>query len=265
MVDATLVEDQLKKIKFNTQAWNRAETKELSAIILPDEKIFECSNGWYEGGFALMVATNLRILLIDKKPFKYLTVEDIRFDMISEIDYSHRLLDARIHISTGIKNLWFRSTNQQRLRKLITHVQHRMAEIKTEQMDHSSRQQEHLKQIDQRLQTYLLAQFQQNQSLRRRLSDREPLDEQFAPAVPFIPEEIEVVKDKLVWDGKPYSKDKLPVFNGVSATELYEAGHSEVFKTDSTSFSKLPAIFKHRQFGRTLLRELLSRPIEVTN
>lgn len=171
MVSLKSVERQLRKIRFNHNTWNHAEAMELPAILLPDEEIFECVNGWYEGGFALLVATNLRVLLVDKKPFKFLTVEDLRFDMINEIDYSHRLLGASIRVSAGTKNLQFRSYNQERLRKLIGHVQHRMAEIKKEQSQQAQTQQQHLEKINQQLQTYLLAQFQHQEELRRQLEE----------------------------------------------------------------------------------------------
>jgi hypothetical protein len=49
---------------------------------LPGEEIYELVNGIYEGGFAIVVATDVRLLLIDKKPMNYLNVEDLRFDMI---------------------------------------------------------------------------------------------------------------------------------------------------------------------------------------
>src|ERR1035438_180349 len=119
MVSKQSVDEQLERLGFNLHGWGQAEIKELPNILLPGEEIYELVNGIYEGGFALAVATDVRVLLIDKKPMKYLTVEDLRFDMISEIDYSHRLFGAQIHISTGSKNLSFRSYNQPRLRKMI--------------------------------------------------------------------------------------------------------------------------------------------------
>ena len=161
MVDVKSVEAQLKRIKFNWNSWGRAEAKELPHILTPDEKIYECVNGIYDGGFALLVSTDMRVLLIDKKPLNYLTVEDLRFDMINELDYSHRLLGARITISAGNKTLKFTSYNQSRLRKLIGHVQDRMSEIKKEATEHQENQKQHLAQINQQLQAYLLAQHQQ--------------------------------------------------------------------------------------------------------
>lgn len=132
MEQNSTVYEQLKRLGFNGKVWNQLEISELPNILLPGEEIFECVNGWYENGVALLLGTNMRILLVDKKPLKYLTVEDIRFDMINQIDYFHRLFDAGITITTGVKMLRFHSFNQPRLRKLISHVQHRMAEVKFE-------------------------------------------------------------------------------------------------------------------------------------
>jgi hypothetical protein len=169
MVTLKSVEKQLKRIRFNHSALNHAEAMELPNILMKGEVIYECVNGTYEGGFALLCATNVRILLVDKKPFKYLTVEDLRFDMINQIDYSHRLFGARISVSAGSKNLKFMSFNQERLRKLIGHVQHCMAESKKEQSTNAESQQQHLEKINQQLQAYLLAQHQQQEALRKQL------------------------------------------------------------------------------------------------
>ncbi|MFI5270676.1 MAG: PH domain-containing protein [Candidatus Saccharimonadales bacterium] len=158
MVSQESVDEQINKIGFNLNGWGRAELKELPHILLPGEEIFEVVNGYYEGGFALAVATDVRLLLIDKKPMKYLTVEDIRFDMISEIDYSHRLVGAEIHISTGLKDLNFRSFNQPRLRKLIGHVQHCMAASKKQLTQTQTGQSQHLESINEQLREYLKAQ-----------------------------------------------------------------------------------------------------------
>lgn len=167
MVSIQSVEERLDRLGFNRYRWGRAEIRELPNILIPGEEIYELVNGTYEGGFALIVATDVRLILIDKKPMKYLTVEDLRFDMISEIDYSHRLFGAEINISTGSKNLHFKSYNQKRLRKLIGHVQHCMAESKKRQSEHQEGQSQHLERINQHLQAYLMAQSQYQLQLQR--------------------------------------------------------------------------------------------------
>ncbi|HZL07869.1 MAG TPA: PH domain-containing protein [Candidatus Dormibacteraeota bacterium] len=171
MVSATLIEEQLKEIGFNHHGWGRTEVRELQNIIMPDEKIEECVNGIYEGGFALLLATDLRVLLVDKKPLNYLTVEDLRFDMINEIDYSHRLIGAHIRISAGETSLQFNSVNQARLRKLIGHVQHAMAAAKKKQTYHQEGQTQHLERINYQLRSYLLKQYEQQQKLQDQLHE----------------------------------------------------------------------------------------------
>ena len=130
MVNREEVERQLKHIGCNFRFWGRAELDELSNIIIDNESIAHCVNGHYDGGFAMLCATDHRVLLVDKKPMNYLNVEDIRFEMISEFDYGHRLMNATIHICTPTKTLTFTSWNQYRLRALLSYVQQRVIEIR---------------------------------------------------------------------------------------------------------------------------------------
>src|ERR1700733_4215990 len=99
MVSLQSVEEQLKRLGCNFKFWGRAEIKELSVVLMPDEAIAQCTNGHYEGGFALLVATDRRIILIDRKPM-FLTLEAISYDMIAEINFNHRLIDSTIRIFT---------------------------------------------------------------------------------------------------------------------------------------------------------------------
>ena len=163
MVDRKYIQDQLKRLKFGASPFNQAELRELPHIIHEGEKISELVNGIYEGGVALLVATEMRLLLVDKKPLNFLTVEDLRFDMINEIDYSHRMFGATITISTGGKTLKFKSYNQARLRHLINLVQEHMSEGKRSQAEKAESQQQHLQAINEQLQKYLVAQHQQLQ------------------------------------------------------------------------------------------------------
>jgi hypothetical protein len=161
MVEREYVESQLRKIGFLGSRFNRPEIAELENILLEEETIYECVNGYYEGGVALLVATDVRVLLIDKKPMGFLNVDDMRFDMISDLDYSHQIISAQININCGSRSLMFKSYNQSRLRKAISHIQARMREIKREQFEHSNIQKQHLEDINKQLQIYLLAQHQQ--------------------------------------------------------------------------------------------------------
>lgn len=127
MVTKATVEEQLKAIGCNFRVFGRAELKELPAILLPGERIAQCVNGEYDAGIAILCATDFRVLLIDKKP-KYLTLKDIRYDMITELDFNNRLLNSTIKIYTPNRELSFTTMSSTRLRKLFTHTQHKVME-----------------------------------------------------------------------------------------------------------------------------------------
>ena len=129
MVSTHIVDSQLKAIGCNFQGWGRTEARELSKILTPYEVITECLNGHYENGFAMLCSTNQRVILVDRKPM-YLTLEDVRYDMIAEIDFGYRIMNSYISIFTPTKTLTFTSWNQHRLRRLVTLAQQRVMEIR---------------------------------------------------------------------------------------------------------------------------------------
>jgi PH (Pleckstrin Homology) domain-containing protein len=129
MVQLSLIEAQLTKLGVKKTWFCRPELRELQHILMDDEKIVGCVTGRYTGGFAILVATDIRLLLIDKKPF-YLTVEDIRYDMIAEIDISARLIDATVTLFTVNKQLVFTSIRHKLLRDLTLYAQKRVMELR---------------------------------------------------------------------------------------------------------------------------------------
>lgn len=129
MITIREVDRQLKAVGCNFRFFGRPEVKELAKVLMPGEQIAQATNGFYEGGFALLVVTDDRLLLIDRKPM-FLTIEDVRFDMIAEIDFNHRLLNATANIHSTNKSLKFTSWNHTRLRTLVQHLQHRVMQIR---------------------------------------------------------------------------------------------------------------------------------------
>jgi hypothetical protein len=129
MVDRKVVKYQLAAIDEDLPFWVRPELKELPRIMVKDEVIQGVVNGRYQGGFALLCVTNHRILIIDKKPL-FLAVEDIRYDMISEVNYTHQLFDSSIHFASLNKELWFSSFRKGQLRQITDFIQHKLSEIR---------------------------------------------------------------------------------------------------------------------------------------
>ncbi len=127
MVSQQVVQQQLHALGIGHKFAGRAELRELKNILVPQETIQVLLNGFYTGGFATMIATDKRILIVDKKPF-VLNIEDLRYDMISEVTFESKVLDAQVRITLPQKSVHFRSWHQPALRQLSGYIQERVME-----------------------------------------------------------------------------------------------------------------------------------------
>lgn len=132
MVRLNDLERELKHIGCRVDLWGFTELGELAKVLTPEEQIASVVNGVYEGGFALLCVTDQRLLLIDKKPF-LLTVEDLRYDMIAEVDYKAHIIMASFDVITPTRTLRFSSWNRHRLHNAMGYVQQRLLEIRNRQ------------------------------------------------------------------------------------------------------------------------------------
>jgi hypothetical protein len=136
MVHPSVIEARLSHLGIRLSRWFKAEIKELEHILAEHEQIVSVVPGRYFGGFALLVATDQRLLLIDKRTF-FMTVDDIRYDMISEIDFNMRLLDCTLHLFTFNKQHRFTSCKyKKQLRTLTSYVQKRVMELRQYHQTH---------------------------------------------------------------------------------------------------------------------------------
>lgn len=129
MLSSRAVRKQLKAIDADKLFWGQFELAELPKIMLPDEIIEFVQHGHYDGGFATLVATNHRLLLIDKKPF-FLTVIDLRYDMVAEVDYGHQIIGATMHVQSFNKDFKFQSLNKTNLRQMASFIQHKVMQMR---------------------------------------------------------------------------------------------------------------------------------------
>lgn len=128
MVERSAVLKQLAAIDAMPRFFGKPEVEELPHILFEGEVINHLVMGRYQGGWATLVATDRRVLLIDKKPF-YLTIEDIRYDMVSDVQYDHRLLDATVRLGTMHKTVNFLSYSREKLRNLTTYAQEQVSMV----------------------------------------------------------------------------------------------------------------------------------------
>jgi hypothetical protein len=135
MVHPSLIHSRLGELQFKASRWFSAEINELQHILQDNEKIIALVCGRYFGSFALLVATDQRLLLIDKRVF-FMNIEDTRYDMISEIDFNAQIYSATVNIHTMNKVHKFTSVkNKSQLLDLTNYVQRRVFELRSQQPD----------------------------------------------------------------------------------------------------------------------------------
>jgi hypothetical protein len=130
MVHISVIEARLSQLGFRASRLFKPEIRELQHILMDNENLVGCVAGRYFGGFALFVATESRLLLIDKK-IPYLSIEDIRYDMVSQIGFSARMFDATITVYTVNKQHKFTTwKHKHQLREMTNYAQRRVLEIR---------------------------------------------------------------------------------------------------------------------------------------
>jgi len=130
MVHISEIEGRVSQLGVRVSRWFHAELRELQHILMDHEEIVAVVPGRYFNGYALLVATDHRLLLIDKRTF-FMNLEDIRYDMISETDFNTRLFDATLRIFTLNKQHRFTSVKyKHQLRDLTRYVQRRIMEVR---------------------------------------------------------------------------------------------------------------------------------------
>lgn len=130
MVSSHSVEQQLKQIGCNYTAWGSTEAAQLPRLLMDGEQIYLAINGYYEGGFGMLVVTNIRVLIVDKKPF-VLNIEDLRYDMITEVNYGARLVIATMNIALPTRTIYFSSWRMDKLQRSMEYVQEHVMRAKS--------------------------------------------------------------------------------------------------------------------------------------
>ena len=92
---------------YKSRSFNRREIKELPNILWEDELPEQCVTGTYKNNSGVLVATDRRMLFVDKGFLGQLKVEDFPYDKISSIESNRGILLGSITI--------YASGNQERI------------------------------------------------------------------------------------------------------------------------------------------------------
>lgn len=91
------IQSQITNLDNISKFGGKKEIKELPNILWEDEVIQKLEEGFYKSGAGILVATNRRLIFVNKGMFS-LKVEDFSYDKITSIEYKKGLLVGEITI-----------------------------------------------------------------------------------------------------------------------------------------------------------------------
>lgn len=143
MRNPRLIMMDLQRLGFGGRWLGASEISQLPKILMKDEKIEKLVYGIGPGGPAIMVATDRRLLFVDKA-FLHLTVEDVMYDSISSIECSEGPWFATIKIYCKAKEIEFRYVNKTNAHEFDDYVEKRMLAVEYAHTPYSPVKLEHL-------------------------------------------------------------------------------------------------------------------------
>lgn len=105
------IRTQLKKLGVSRSALGTSESRHLPNVIHPNETITGVVYGLSRDGFVMMIATDKRILYIDKKPF-FVNEDEVTFDVVSGITHGHAGIGSTVTLHTRIRDYQIKTFNE---------------------------------------------------------------------------------------------------------------------------------------------------------
>lgn len=118
---------RLRNIGHNNWLLGRTEVQQLPHILFDDEVVHRIITGGCPDGIAIMVATNKRLLLVDKSPFT-LNVEDFPYAHITTAEYHFGFIFGALKVCTLSRELLFTRINPRKIGSFAKFVHFKIRE-----------------------------------------------------------------------------------------------------------------------------------------
>jgi len=132
------IKNQIGAIDGVSMLLGRKEIKELPSILWEDEIVEKLIQGLYANRVGILVATNKRLIFVDKGLIYGVRVEDFSYDKISSIQYETGLLFGKITIFSSGNKAEIKQVSKGLARGFSDYVRARISGVK-EHASYSSR------------------------------------------------------------------------------------------------------------------------------
>lgn len=116
------IEKELRNVGIKTYGLMKSETKELPHILSENETIKGCIYGQYKGGSGMMVATNKRLIFLDKKPM-HLLMEEMTYESIVDIGADWQPFFSKVTVNARAEKYVFKYVNSRCARIFVRYLE----------------------------------------------------------------------------------------------------------------------------------------------
>lgn len=118
---------EIKELGASPYSFQRLEVKYLPHIIHPDEHITGVVYGRSKDGSSMLIATDKRVIYLDKKPF-FVGEDEITYDIVSGISYGRSLFSSGIKLHTRIGDYEIHTFNKRCAENFVEYIESRCLE-----------------------------------------------------------------------------------------------------------------------------------------
>lgn len=122
------VKKQISSLDGTSMLLGRKEIKELPKILWEDEQIEQIIQGVYNNSMGILVATNKRLVFVDKGIIFGLKVEDFPYDKITSIQYQTGIIFGEITIFASGNRAEIKNMEKGRTRTFAEFVRARITQ-----------------------------------------------------------------------------------------------------------------------------------------
>jgi hypothetical protein len=116
------IKEQLKSVGVTKYGMKMAGVRYLSKLIRPDEQIMGVIYGRNEDGSVVLVATDRRVIYIDKKPF-FSNFDELTYDIVSGVSYGQSWVFTTVKLHTRVKDYELHWVNPKCARYFIRFIE----------------------------------------------------------------------------------------------------------------------------------------------
>ena len=122
------IRDELTKVGVSSYGQSKMSSHFLPQVIHEDEHIMGCVYGRGIHGRAMLIATDKRVIYLDRKPM-YTSTDELTYDVVSGVRRSTQTLFSAVELHTRIGNYLLRYVNPDCARIFVEYIEKRVEHL----------------------------------------------------------------------------------------------------------------------------------------